>query len=408
MPFSFFSQRLLQLRSTPRLRLQIQGRMFSSNQFPGTIAMNNKIVIIGTGNMAKWIITGLLNKEWLPENIVLASPNTKEVNILFKGKNIALPVVSDNNFAVSQGKMIILACKPIHAQEVLKDISNSLSGKLLFSVLAGVRISTMNKMLGHESADIVRTMPNAGSAKGLGAGGFYANPALNFSPESQIFKDIIDAIGCNVQLDEERKLNPVTATSGSGVAYVFLLIECLLKSYKACDSNKDEALQKLVSSFNSDLVNVHPITVSIIETIKSSMIESAQQLGLEKSQAIYLVEKTFKGGLSLFLEQLNTNPERANGEVDAAKTAEVLKNKVTSPGGTTAAALYSFEIQNFADFILQIINSKKLELATAQKETCARIVNNAMASANNRSQDMGDEAEEKVENSLESSKINRA
>jgi pyrroline-5-carboxylate reductase len=240
-----------------------------------------KIAVIGTGNMGKAIINGLKNKYK-----IIASDIDKE-----KLNKIHAITVCDNCSAIGKSDIVLLAIKPQNMDSVLREIRNTVSQKqLVVSIAAGVNTKKIEMKLGN--VPVVRVMPNTPSLVGMGmsvlCGGRYANKKHVKEAER-----IFSSIGKTMIIKNEQLMNAVTATSGSGPAYIYLFIE--------------------------------------------SLIRAGTRLGLKKEIAEKLVLQTVKGSIELLLQ--------------SKKTPEELRKQVTSPGGTTEAALKVFEKRVFHDIV---------------------------------------------------------
>lgn len=244
-----------------------------------------KIAFIGAGNMAKAIIGGLLAEGFHRSQILAAGPR---METLEKVQNTyALEVTTDNCSAVAWADVVVLAVKPQLLKEVSLALRDSLGHKpLIISLAAGITTDSIGAWLG-EDLPIVRCMPNTPSQLRVGASGLFANAGVNAEHQS-LANAILGAVGIVQWLDEEQLLNPVTAVSGSGPAYFFLMME--------------------------------------------AMIDAGVDLGLSRECATELTLQTALGAAMLAKES----------EYDVAE----LRRRVTSPKGTTEQAILSFEQDN--------------------------------------------------------------
>lgn len=244
--------------------------------------MNQTIAFIGGGNMAQSLIGGLIANGETPQNIVVSEPLAVLREKL--ENEFSVHCVSDNNEAIAQADCVILAVKP----QVLKDIihvhADSLKQRpiLLISIAAGINQASLTEWTHPEQA-IVRTMPNTPALVQLGATGMHANAFVTDSQKAMAER-ILGAAGITLWLDDEHLINTVTAISGSGPAYFFAFIE--------------------------------------------SLESAAVELGLNPEQAHALVTQTALGA--------------AHMAKNSADSPSILRERVTSKGGTTAAALNSF------------------------------------------------------------------
>lgn len=241
-----------------------------------------KIGFIGAGNMAKSIIGGLLAEDY-PAPLITASAARQETLDNVK-KQFGINVSLSNRDIAKDADVIILAVKPQMLKPVALEIASSVQHKpLIISIAAGVTTENIGTWLGGEQA-IIRAMPNTPSMVKEGAIGAFANAQVSLEQRT-ITNEILGAVGLITWLEQEHLLNSVTAVSGSGPAYFFLVME--------------------------------------------SMIEAGMELGLSKDCATELTLQTALGAALL----------AKNGKVDVAD----LRRHVTSPNGTTEQAIKSFE-----------------------------------------------------------------
>jgi len=244
---------------------------------------NSKIGFIGGGNMAASLIGGLLKDDVQAENMIVGEPNADRGDWLTKEFGVA---VTDNNTdVVAQSDVVLLAVKPQVMEAVLEPLQTALQAHkpLLVSIAAGVRESDIQRWAGGNLA-IVRVMPNTPALVGAGAAGLYAN-ALASDPQKALAQAILQAVGVAVWVEKESDIDLVTAVSGSGPAYFFLLMELM----------------------------------------ESAAIEQ----GMDSEQARLLTLETALGAAKLALLS-------DDGPAD-------LRRKVTSPGGTTEAAIKTMQ-----------------------------------------------------------------
>jgi len=268
--------------------------------------MNNKICFIGGGNMASSLVGGLINNAYPGELINVTDPDQSKLDDL--AKQFSINTTTDNQAAVQQADVIVLAVKPQVLAEVCKSIKDSLQDKstLIISIAAGIRSTDIDRWLGNNNA-IVRCMPNTPSLIQAGATGLYANPQTS-ATQKEVAEQILGAAGITLWVEEESLLDAVTAVSGSGPAYFFLFME--------------------------------------------SMQRAGCQLGLDEQTAGLLAKQTALGAARMALEG-NDDPS-------------TLRAKVTSKGGTTAAAIASFEANDFEKIIQQALRAARdraIELA---------------------------------------------
>ena len=247
---------------------------------------NRALVIgfIGAGKMARCLISGMLQNNWPHQQILVSCLEpVKHQDLGEQG----IEVVNDNLQLVQCSDVIILACKPQQASLALVGLKGKLDKGCVISVAAGLPVAFLHKLLG-DDVSIIRTMPNTPAILGLGVTAFYAEKEV-VEKFGALCQTLFESIGEWVWIDDESLMDAVTATSGSGPAYVFLMAE--------------------------------------------SMIKGAIELGLPEKIAEKLVIQTLYGAAHLL----------KNG-VESPKT---LRENVTSKGGTTQAALESFSEDQF-------------------------------------------------------------
>lgn len=242
-----------------------------------------KITFIGGGNMASALIAGLAGQLTAGANIHVVDPNADQLARLADSYGVS--TAQQVGDLVGQGDVIVLAVKPQQMREVAAALLPMLANgrPLLLSIAAGIRGADLSRWLGGYGA-IVRTMPNTPALIGQGITGMVAMAGVSAEQRS-VADDIMKAVGATVWLDDEALIDPVTAVSGSGPAYVFYFIE--------------------------------------------AMQQAAQELGLSADQGKQLALATFVGAAQLAAR----SPEEVS----------VLRERVTSKGGTTYAALTSME-----------------------------------------------------------------
>lgn len=268
--------------------------------------MHSSICFIGAGNMAQSLIGGLIASGYDKQNISATDPTEAQRNSVTQ--TFGIQCFADNEQAISQADIIVLAVKPQILESVCESISDSVQAKspLIISVAAGIRSDDINRWLGGQTA-IVRTMPNTPALIQTGATGLFANSFVTNEQQSQA-EHILRAAGITVWVDEESKLDAVTALSGSGPAYYFLFME--------------------------------------------AMEHTAQQLGLDEKTAHLLALQTALGSAKMALES----------HLDCA----TLRKNVTSPNGTTERAIQSFEnagLREMVENAMKAAQTRAVELA---------------------------------------------
>lgn len=240
------------------------------------------IATVGSGVMAEAMIGGLLRGELVtPGQVVASHPRGERREAL--EREYGIRTVSANADAVRDADVILLGIKPQMLERVGRDIGPHLRrGQLVLSVLAGATTRALIGMLGHDQ--IVRSMPNTPARLGKGVSVWYATPQTSVEQRAQAGA-LLGALGHQLEVDDEKMVAMATAVSGTGPTYVFLVMEAL--------------------------------------------IDAAVHLGFPRHVAHDLVIETLEGS-TLFAKQSGLHPAE-------------LRNMVTSPGGTSAAALHALE-----------------------------------------------------------------
>ena len=255
-----------------------------------------RIAFIGAGNMAASLIGGLL-AQGIPASHIRASDPGAEQRAKIAAEH-GIELFESNADAIANADVVVLATKP----QVLKQVSLALAPslapeQLIVSIAAGISCASLANWLG-ESRAIVRCMPNTPALLRLGASGLYANAHVDAS-QRQLAEQLLSAVGLALWLDEEQQIDAVTAVSGSGPAYFFLLIE--------------------------------------------AMTAAGEKLGLSRAIAEQLTLQTALGAAHM----------ASASDVDAAE----LRRRVTSPNGTTEAAIKAFQAGGFEAQVQQALNA---------------------------------------------------
>jgi len=244
-----------------------------------------RIAFIGAGNMAASLIGGLRAKGLDASQIRASDPGT-ETRAKVAAEH-GIEVFADNADAIRDADVVVLAVKPQAMKAVCEAIRPSLKpNQLVVSIAAGITCASMNNWLGAQP--IVRCMPNTPALLRQGVSGLYATAEVNADQRQQA-QELLSAVGIALWLNEEQQLDAVTAVSGSGPAYFFLLIE--------------------------------------------AMTAAGVKLGLPADIAAQLTLQTALGAAHMAVAS----------DVDAAE----LRRRVTSPAGTTEAAIKSFQAGGF-------------------------------------------------------------
>ena len=240
------------------------------------------LAFIGGGNMATSLIGGLLEKGFPANNITASDPLKENRDRLSQQFSINC---TDDNDKAALADIIVLAIKPQIMKQVAQAIQPALAHKpLIISIAAGISMSSLEGWLGQHTP-IVRCMPNTPALVQTGAAGLFANAWVNDAQRTQA-GEILDAVGISCWLENEDEIDAVTAVSGSGPAYFFLIMEAMEKA--------------------------------------------GIELGLSPEISRRLTLQTALGAAKMALES----------DVDSAE----LRRRVTSPGGTTQRAIETFVV----------------------------------------------------------------
>lgn len=271
------------------------------------------ITFIGGGNMGRALISGLLSNGFLANQISVVEANPVTALKLHEDFGIqAIGALEQIAFDFSKNNVVVMAVKPQDFHAVAKDLAAKIKhattpGPLILSIAAGIRIKDMSRWLDHSRC--VRAMPNTPALIGKGMTGLFADKAVN-EGDRHLAQTICNAVGQSIWVSEEKLMDAVTAISGSGPAYVFAFLE--------------------------------------------AMQSAGEKLGLDSAIARKLAYATLEGAT-----QLAHNSDEHAG---------VLRERVTSKGGTTAAALEVMKEQGWH-----------------------QILEKAIDAASNRGKEMGDE-----------------
>jgi len=251
-----------------------------------------KIAFIGGGNMAAALIGGLIRKGVSAGHLYAVDPNEDARQRNAEQFGVRTGAAADA--ALAEYDAVVLAVKPQIAKGVAAGLAPHLAAhQVVISIMAGIRMEDLSRWLGGH-ARIVRAMPNTPALIGMGATGLVASSGVDAAGR-QLASDVLGAVGQAVWFEDEAKIDAVTAISGSGPAYVFYFIEALE--------------------------------------------EAARQLGMDEKQGRALAIATFTGAAQLALQ--------------SEEPPAVLRERVTSKGGTTAAALASFAASGIKEAIVR-------------------------------------------------------
>lgn len=268
--------------------------------------MKKIIGFIGSGNMAEAIMAGLIGTGLCSGESILASDRSPE-RMEYLARKIGIRTTQSNKDVFDKSDIIILSIKPQNMKEALEDIKpcpETRGKKIIISIAAGIRVSFIEDMLyssiskeNRHLFPIARVMPNTPGLAGAGMTGICFNDLME-DEDSETVKSIFASMGKTL-ICREDEMDAVTAMSGSGPAYVFYFME--------------------------------------------SMISAGRKLGFSDESSILLTMETIKGAVRLMETQ--------------EETPESLRRKVTSPGGTTEAAISMMEASGVMDGIIKGIIS---------------------------------------------------
>ena len=252
-----------------------------------------RIAFIGGGNMARSLAGGLIARGAPAASLVVSEPQPALRDAL--ARDFGLAVTEDNARAVDGADVVLLAVKPQVMRPVCEGLAGRLREAVVVSIAAGITCAQLERWL-DGAPSLVRCMPNTPALLGAGATGLYATPSTGAAQRAQA-EALLAAVGDCVWIDDEARMDAVTAVSGSGPAYVFLLAE--------------------------------------------AMQAAGTQAGLPDEVARRLTVQTLLGAARMLSE----------GGEDAAE----LRRRVTSPNGTTQAALDAFEAGGFRALVREAV-----------------------------------------------------
>jgi pyrroline-5-carboxylate reductase len=241
-----------------------------------------RLAFIGSGTMAEAMIRGILRVGLADPDAIWASGPRGE-----RGKDLAgrygVHATVDNAEAVRNGDVVVLAVKPQRLQQALGSIAGAVRpDQLIMTIVAGARCHMISHALGNTA--VVRVMPNTPAQIGAGVSVWWASEGVTEAQKGTV-RELLKALGTEVEVDEERMIDMATAVSGTGPTYVFLVMEAL--------------------------------------------VDAAVHLGFSRRVAQTLVGQTLLGS-AMFATQSSLHPAE-------------MRNMVTSPGGTSAEAIYQLE-----------------------------------------------------------------
>jgi pyrroline-5-carboxylate reductase len=270
-----------------------------NKQLPNNSKENSTIAFIGGGNMAASLIGGLIADGYNPQKILVSDPDSEKL-AAHAGRFRVRPAAS-NDEAVREADVVVLAIKPQVMQEVALSLAAIIQEckPLMISIAAGVREESLQQWLGGDIA-LVRTMPNTPAMIQAGASVLHAGPTVS-QEQRDLAESILRAVGLTCWVDDEAQMDAVTALSGSGPAYFFLIME--------------------------------------------AMETAAMELGLKAETARLLTLQTALGAAKMALE--------------SREGPALLRQHVTSPGGTTERALQTLEEGNLRELFRQALTDAR-------------------------------------------------
>ena len=239
------------------------------------------LTFIGGGNMATSLVGGLLEQGYPPHSITVSDPLAENRDRL--QQQFGINITSDNLTTAKNADVIVLAVKPQVMKQVAQELAPSLAHHpMIISIAAGISLESLQQWLGQDTP-IVRCMPNTPALVQMGAAGLFANAHVSTEQKASA-TEILGAVGISCWLDKEADIDAVTAVSGSGPAYYFLIME--------------------------------------------AMEQVGMELGLSQAVSRQLTLQTALGASKMAMES----------DVEPAE----LRRRVTSPGGTTQRAIETF------------------------------------------------------------------
>jgi pyrroline-5-carboxylate reductase len=265
-----------------------------------------RVAFIGGGNMARSLVGGLIARGAAPASLAVSEPQPALRDALAREFGIATH--ADNRAAAKDAELVVLAVKPQAMRSVCEDLAGIAPDTIIVSIAAGITCDQIARWLRHAGA-IVRCMPNTPALLGAGATGLHATPATR--PEQRAAAAaVLASVGLCVWIEDEACMDAVTALSGSGPAYVFLLAE--------------------------------------------AMQEAGVAMGLPAEAATALTRQTLLGAARMLDE--------------SGEAAATLRQRVTSPGGTTQAALERFEADGFRGIVARALDAARARGAELSRQ----------------------------------------
>ena len=259
-----------------------------------------KIGFIGGGNMATCLLKGLIASGHPPQQLWVSDTDTEALHAISSQVG-DIHCCTDNLTVANEVDVMVFAVKPQILKHVALEVADVIATKkvLIVSIAAGISQASLSKWLGDQTA-IVRCMPNTPCVVLTGASGLYANTNVS-EQQRDLAENILRSVGIALWVDHEHDIDAVTALSGSGPAYYFLLMEAMEKA--------------------------------------------ALELGLTEKTARLLIQQTALGAAKIALE--------------SAESPQRLRQHVTSPHGTTQKAIETFQAGGFVELVVKALHAAK-------------------------------------------------
>jgi pyrroline-5-carboxylate reductase len=270
-----------------------------------TSLISGTVGFIGGGNMASAIIGGLLSQGMAADQFIVIEPYAAQRDKLLAELGIA--AIAQADATLDSAAQVVWAVKPQSFREAAGQVAAHARQALHLSVMAGITSASMAQQLGSER--IVRAMPNTPALIGKGIAGLYARDAVSDS-DKRCIEAVMATTGEYLWVEQESHLDAVTALSGSGPAYVFYFIE--------------------------------------------SMMRAGQSMGLSETQSRQLAQSTFAGAAELARQ--------------SSESPEVLRQRVTSKGGTTYAAITAMQENQIDLHFVQALQAAAMRAAELGRE----------------------------------------
>ena len=257
--------------------------------------MDQRIGFIGAGQMAKALAKGFLAADLLSAEQLTACDPSKDARMAFEDATGAKSV-TDHQAVAAASDVVIIAVKPHFLEEACDSLKPALDGQLVVSIVAGASLDQLSRLLGTER--LVRVMPNTPCLIGSGASGYALGAGADPQQDQAIVQQLLEGVGVAFCVPEQQ-LDAVTGLSGSGPAYVFMMLE--------------------------------------------AMADGGVRMGLPRAVAIQLAAHTLQGAAALQIE---------TGDHPGA-----LKDQVASPGGTTIAGIHVLEDHGFRGAVISAVQA---------------------------------------------------